>query len=169
LGLIPGDSQTALYGAQATGCSPITRAVKEGWELFRPVKPNTIARSLAIGNPADGFYAIRTIRDSKGWGEDVSDEEVVQGIRLLAETEGVFTETAGGVTVAAAKKLIEQGRIPRNESIVLAVTGNGLKTVEAVAESLSRPDIIEPRLTDFEKLCEKLHADASKIVPATVA
>src|SRR6185295_9842266 len=109
-GLIPAP-ETRIYGAQASGCSPISTAVKNGWELFRPVKPDTIARSIAIGNPADGFYAIKTIRQTGGWAEDVSDAELVEGIKLLAQTEGIFTETAGGVTVAVTKKLVEQGRI----------------------------------------------------------
>lgn len=146
-----------IYGAQATGCSPISTAVKNGWEIFKPVKPNTIAKSLAIGNPADGFYAAKSIHETGGWCEDVTDEEVIAGIRLLAETEGIFAETAGGVTVGVAKKLIEQGRIPKDESIVLCITGNGLKTQEAVAERLGSPPIIKPSLAEFESLiAEKL-------------
>ncbi|MBI3828324.1 MAG: threonine synthase [Planctomycetes bacterium] len=150
-GLIP-DADTKIYGAQATGCSPITSAVKNGWELFRPVKPDTIARSIAIGNPADGFYAIKTIKQSGGWAEDVTDPELVEGIKLLARTEGIFTETAGGVTVAVTKKLIEQGRIPKDESVVISITGNGLKTTEAVLPAVQRPDVIEAKLGEFEKL-----------------
>lgn len=144
-----------IYGAQATGCSPISTAVKNKWEMFKPVKPNTIAKSLAIGNPADGFYAARSAIESGGWCEDVSDQEVVSGIRLLAETEGIFAETAGGVTVGVAKKLIEQGRIPKNESLVLCITGNGLKTQEAVVDKLGRPPIIKPSLKEFDQLIEK--------------
>lgn len=144
-----------IYGAQATGCSPISTAVKNGWEIFKPVKPNTIAKSIAIGNPADGFYASQTIIQSGGWSEDVDDEEIISSIRLLAETEGIFAETAGGVTVGVAKKLIEQGRIPKNESIVLCITGNGLKTQEAVVDRLSKPPIIKPNLKEFDDLVKK--------------
>ena len=156
-GLIP-ESETKIHGAQATGCSPITTAVKSGWELFRPVKPETIARSIAIGNPADGFYAIKAIKQSGGWGEDVTDEELVEGIKLLACTEGIFTETAGGVTVAVTRKLVEQGRIGKDECTVISVTGNGLKTQEAVLNAVPRPDVIEAKLGDFEKLIEKIKA-----------
>ncbi|MDO8462598.1 MAG: threonine synthase, partial [Deltaproteobacteria bacterium] len=127
LGFIP-SPHTKIFGAQATGCAPITTAVKEGWNLFKPVRPDTICKSLAIGNPADGFYAMGVMRDSGGWGEDVTDEEIVDAIKLLAETEGVFAETAGGVTLGVAQKLIHQGRIKKNESLVLCITGNGLKT-----------------------------------------
>ena len=131
---IIGKSATKVFGAQATGCNPITHAFKQGWELFKPVKPNTIAKSIAIGNPADGFYALKSMRQSGGAGEDVTDEELVEGIKLLAETEGIFTETAGGVTVAVTKKLVEQGKINKNSCTVICVTGNGLKTLDAVDE-----------------------------------
>lgn len=151
LGLIE-KGRCRVHGAQATGCSPITTAVKEGWELFKPVRPHTIAKSLAIGNPADGFYSIRTIRESGGWGEDVSDEEIVESIKLLAETEGIFTETAGGVTLGVARKLVEQGRIGRDESVVLCITGNGLKTQEAVTDHIGKPEVIDPQLDEFDKL-----------------
>lgn len=149
------ETTAKVYGAQATGCSPISTAVKNNWDIFKPVKPNTIAKSLAIGNPADGFYAARTIKETGGWSEDVSDEEVIAGIRLLAETEGIFAETAGGVTVGCAKKLIESGRIPKNESIVLCITGNGLKTQEAVMDRLGRPPVIKPTLVEFEELMKQ--------------
>ncbi|MBI5561254.1 MAG: threonine synthase [Deltaproteobacteria bacterium] len=143
---------TKVYGAQAAGCSPIVNAVKEGTELIRPVRPNTIAKSLAIGNPADGYYSVKTITGSGGWAENVTDEEIVSAMRLLAETEGVFAETAGGVTLGAAKKLIEQGRIPRDESIVVCVTGNGLKTQEALYGKLGEIDVINSRLAEFDDL-----------------
>jgi len=149
LGLVE-DNDTRMYGAQATGCSPISRSVKEGTDLIHPVRPATIAKSLAIGNPADGYYANRVIRETGGWAEDVSDDEIVAAMRLLAETEGIFTETAGGVTLGVAKKLIEQGRIPRDESIVLCVTGNGLKTQEAIAGKVTEPHIIGPSLDEFD-------------------
>jgi threonine synthase len=147
------DGSCRIFGAQADGCAPIVRAVKEGSDVIRPVKqPKTIAKSLAIGDPADGFFAQQVIRESGGWAEDATDAEIVEGIQLLAETEGIFTETAGGVTVAAARKLIEQGRIPRDESLVLCITGNGLKTQEAVSEAVGDPDVIEPLLPAFEEL-----------------
>ncbi len=151
IGLIS-SHESKIYGAQATGCSPISTSVKNGWDFFKPVKPNTIAKSLAIGNPADGYYAARTIKSTGGWSEDVSDEEVISAIRLLAETEGIFAETAGGVTLGVAKKLIEQGRIPKNESIVLCITGNGLKTQEAIVDKLGTPPTIHPSLKEFEEL-----------------
>lgn len=144
-----------VYGAQATGCAPITTAVKEGSELIRPVKPKTIAKSLAIGNPADGYYSAKVMRESNGWGEDVSDEEIIDAMKLLAETEGIFAETAGGVTLGVTKKLIEQGRIPRDESIVVSVTGNGLKTQEALQDKIGAPRVINARLSDFDELVQR--------------
>ena len=141
---------TKFFGAQATGCSPITTAAKRGTTEIDPQKPKTIAKSLAIGNPADGIFAVRTILSSGGAGEDVNDEEIVEGIRLLAETEGLFTETAGGVTVAVARKLIQQGRLDPDESIVLAITGNGLKTPGALNGSLGDSEAIRPKLLEFE-------------------
>jgi threonine synthase len=149
LGLISETERTRLYGAQAMGCNPIIDAVKRESREIRPVKPNTIAKSLAIGNPADGYFAARLIPESGGWGEDCTDEEIVAGIRLLAETEGVFTETAGGVTVAVAQKLVQQGRIKKTDLTVLTITGNGLKTLEAL--DLAPPQIIEPKLAAFEE------------------
>ena len=141
---------TKIYAAQATGCCPIINAVKENSDIVKPVKPNTIAKSLAIGNPADGIYAAGTVRKSGGWAEDVSDEEIVEAIKLLARTEGVFTETAGGVTLGVAKKLIEQGKIPKDESIVICITGNGLKTQEAVSSKIGKPIKIKPNMNSFE-------------------
>jgi threonine synthase len=158
LGLIAGEVKTKVFGAQATGCNPITSAVKRNSTTIRPVKPNTIAKSLAIGNPADGYHAAGIIASSGGWAEDVSDAEIVAGIQLLAETEGIFTETAGGVTVAVTKKLIEQGRIKPEELTVIAITGNGLKTQEAV--ELAPPKVIEPRLSAFENAISALKATA---------
>jgi threonine synthase len=154
VGLIA-DRGTRIYGAQATGCSPISSAVKNGLDTHRPVRrPNTIAKSLAIGDPADGYFAIKVIRDSGGWAEDVTDGEIAEAMLLLARTEGIFAETAGGVTVAVARKLIEQDRIPRDEEIVLCITGNGLKTQDAVAGSLERPRVIKPSLDEFIGLME---------------
>jgi threonine synthase len=145
-------NNSKLYGAQAAGCSPIVTAVKKETDLFKPVKPNTVAKSLAIGNPADGFYAIEAIKKSGGWGEEVTDEEIVEAMKLLAETEGIFAETAGGVTVGATKKLIERGRIPKDESIVISVTGNGLKTQEAQIGKLVEHQVIDPKLSSFEAI-----------------
>ncbi len=141
-----------IYGAQATGCSPISTAFKNDWEMFKPVKPDTIAKSLAIGTPADGYYAMNIIRESGGAAEDVSDAEIVDAIKLLASTEGIYTETAGGVTLGVTKKLIDQGKIPRDEPIVVSITGNGLKTQDAVEGSLEKPHVIGPSLEDFEEL-----------------
>ena len=140
-----------FFGAQATGCSPITTAAKRGTPEIEPQKPATIARSLAIGNPADGFYAVKLMLASGGAGEDVSDAEIIEGIQLLAETEGIFTETAGGVTVSVARKLIQQGKLNPEESIVLAITGNGLKTVGAVNGQFEDAAAIRPRLAEFEE------------------
>ncbi len=143
---------TKVYGAQAAGCSPIVNAVKEGTELIRPVRPNTIAKSLAIGNPADGYYSAKTITNSGGWADTVTDEEIISAMKLLAETEGVFAETAGGVTLGVTKKLIEQGRIPRDESIVVSITGNGLKTQEALQGKLGEVTVINSKLAEFDDL-----------------
>ena len=140
-----------FFGAQATGCSPISTAVKAGEADITPQKPNTVARSLAIGNPADGHYAIKTILESGGWAEDVSDREVVDAMQLLAVNEGVFAETAGGVTVGVARKLFAQGRISPNETTVLCITGNGLKTVDAVQGRLQLPEPIPAKLSAFQQ------------------
>ena len=141
-----------IFGAQATGCSPISESVKNGWDFFKPVKPNTIAKSLAIGNPADGYYANRVMKNTDGWCEDVSDPEIIEAIKLLAETEGIFAETAGGVTLGATKKLIESGKIDPDKSVVICITGNGLKTQEAITDHLPKPDIINASMNDFKKL-----------------
>src|SRR5438477_1053369 len=154
-----------MHGAQATGCNPITDAVKNNREQHKPIrKPNTIAKSLAIGDPADGIVAAKVIRDSGGWAEDVSDQEISEAMVLLGRTEGIFAETAGGVTVAVARKLIEQGRIPRDEEIVLCITGNGLKTQEAVTDYLEEPAVIKPSLDEFEALVEP--AAETALVPS---
>ena len=150
VGLID-EQKFTIHGAQAAGCSPITTAFKAGTDLIRPVpKPKTIAKSLAIGTPADGYYAVNVIKATGGGSEDATDEEIIAGIRLLAETEGIFAETAGGVTVACAKKLIASGKIPANESVVLCITGHGLKTAEAVAPHLPAPRLINPSLREFD-------------------
>ncbi len=143
--------RTKINGAQAEGCSPIATAYKAGRDFFKPVKPKTIAKSLAIGNPADGYYALRATAESKGAMETVTDEEIVEGIKLLAQTEGIFAETAGGVTIGVLRKLVKQGVIKKPDVTVAYVTGNGLKTQEAVIDAVGRPVRIQPSLVSFEK------------------
>jgi threonine synthase len=154
------ESGCKIYSAQAAGCAPIINALHKGTDLVTPVKPNTIASSIAIGNPADGYYVIQAVRESGGWGESVTDEEILDGIKLLARTEGIFTEPAGGTEVAVAKKLIEMGRIPRDESIVISITGNGYKTLETVAQSVERPYTIDATLQNFDELFRRLAPQA---------
>ncbi|WP_447597964.1 threonine synthase [Nitrospira sp. Nam80] len=150
LGLIE-NVRTKINGAQAEGCSPIATAHKEGRDFFKPVKPKTIAKSLAIGNPADGYYALKATAESKGAMDAVSDEEVVEGIKLLAQTEGIFAETAGGVTIGVLRKLVKQGQIKKSDVTVAYITGNGLKTQEAVVDAVGRPYRIQPSLVSFQK------------------
>ncbi|MEK7698475.1 MAG: threonine synthase [Nitrospirota bacterium] len=147
---------TKVFAAQATGCSPIVAAIKQGIDIIKPVKPNTIAKSLAIGNPADGFYATQVIKESKGFGEDVSDGEIIDAMKLLAKTEGIFTETAGGVTLASAIKLIKAGYIKKDGLTVLCITGNGLKTQEALMGHTNEPHYIKPNLASFEETLKKI-------------
>ncbi|HTR64512.1 MAG TPA: threonine synthase, partial [Terriglobales bacterium] len=155
-----------FFGAQATGCSPISTAVKAGNADIEPQKPNTIARSLAIGNPADGHYAIETITKSGGWSEDVSDREVVECIQLLAEQEGIFTETAGGVTLGCARKLYQQGRILPDETTVLCITGNGLKTTDALTGEYETDAPIAPKLAEFEAYLNRAVGEVPESVVA---
>jgi threonine synthase len=157
-----------FFGAQATGCSPISTAVKAGNADIEPQKPATLARSLAIGNPADGHYAIKTIAKTGGWAEDVSDSELVASIQLLAETEGIFTETAGGVTVGCAQKLYRQERIASDETTVLCITGNGLKTTDVLAGKYEAEVPIPPKLTEFNRYLEKTLDVPQTAVPETV-
>jgi threonine synthase len=154
LGLVE-DRPVKFFGAQATGCSPISHAVKNDTDAIEPQRPNTIARSLAIGNPADGPYAVRAIRASGGWAEDVSDIEIVSAIQELAETEGIFTETAGGVTTAVTARLYAHGRIQPGELTVCCITGNGLKTTDCLQGAYSHDEAIRPRLSDFEAFIEE--------------
>jgi threonine synthase len=158
VGLLDGHD-TRISGAQASGCAPVATAFKDGADHIRPVKPNTIAKSLAIGNPADGYYAMKVVRDTGGAIEDVSDDEVVEGIRLLARTEGVFAETAGGVVIATLRRLVDAGVVSRDERTVALITGDGLKTIEAVAERSTPTMVIPPRLEEFETQLELLGAD----------
>lgn len=149
------DKAVRFSGAQAEGCSPIAQAFREGRDFISPVKPNTIAKSIAIGNPADGVYALELARKTNGNIESVTDPEVVEGIKLLAETEGIFTETAGGTTIAVLKKLVEAGKIDPEETTVVYITGNGLKTQEAVNGYIGEPLTIEPKLESFERALER--------------
>src|SRR6184192_3453916 len=151
IGLIE-DSSAKIYSAQAAGCNPVVTAIHKGSDIIEPQKPNTIAKSIAIGNPADGYYAAQVVRDSGGWGESATDREIVDAIKLLARTEGIWTEPAGGTTLAAAVKLIQSGRIPKDDSIVVSITGNGLKTLEVVADELPYPVVIDPKLSEFDRL-----------------
>jgi threonine synthase len=157
LGLID-ELHTKVFSAQATGCSPIVTAIKQGIDVIKPVKPDTIAKSLAIGNPADGYYATQVVKETNGYGEDASDEEIIEAIKLLAKTEGIFAETAGGVTLAVAIKLIESGKIEKDATTVLCITGNGLKTKEAVMGNTSEPYYIEPNLKSFEEVLRQIEA-----------
>jgi threonine synthase len=157
LGLID-DLNTRVFSAQATGCSPIVKAIKDDVDVIKPVKPDTIAKSLAIGNPADGYYATRVIKDSGGFGADVSDEEIISAIKLMARTEGIFAETAGGVTLASAMKLIESGHIDREAVTVLSITGNGLKTKEAIEGHTVEPHHIDPNMKSFEETLSKIRS-----------
>jgi threonine synthase len=154
-----------FFGAQASGCSPISTAIKQYSSEIEPQRPKTIARSLAIGNPADGHYALKAISKSGGWSEDVSDPEVISGIQLLAETEGIFTETAGGVTVGTARKLIQQDRILPDETTVLCITGNGLKTTDVLADKYQAEAPIAPKLAEFEAYL----ASKANVLPTTIA
>jgi len=160
LGLID-DVRTRMYAAQALGCGPIVTMIKNDTDQLVPVRPSTIAKSLAIGNPADGYYAYKVAKDSGGSGEHTTDEEIVEGMLLLARTEGIFTETAGGVTVAAAKKLIERGVIPRDESIVICITGNGLKTPDCLQDRLDAHVKIKPSLSAFDQALADLKSQPS--------
>jgi threonine synthase len=156
------DTGCKIYSAQAAGCAPIINALHKGTDLINPVKPNTIASSIAIGNPADGYYVVQAIKESGGWGDSVTDEEILEGITLLARTEGIFTEPAGGTEVAVTRKLIQNGRIPRHESIVIGITGNGYKTLEAVARSIEQPYRITATLDNFDQLYQHLNPPVSQ-------
>ena len=163
LGLVE-DTGAKIYSAQAMGCNPVVTAIHKGTDIIEPQKPNTIAKSIAIGNPADGYYAVKVVTESGGWGESATDREIVDGIKLLARTEGIWTEPAGGTTLAVAIKLIEQGRIPRDESIVVCITGNGLKTLETVQNDLPYPVVIDPKISEFDKLLQETTPEEKKTV-----
>ncbi|MGK7927399.1 MAG: threonine synthase [Spirulina sp.] len=149
------DKPVRCSGAQAEGCSPVAQAFKEGRDFVAPVKPNTVAKSIAIGNPADGVYALDQARKTNGHIESVTDPEIIEGMKLLAETEGIFTETAGGTTIAVLKKLAEAGKIDPEETTVVYITGNGLKTQEAVQGYIGEPLTIDAKLDSFERAWER--------------
>src|SRR5882672_35412 len=160
IGLIA-DHKTRMSGAQAEGCSPVVTAFKENSDIIKPVKPNTIAKSLAIGNPADGYYALKIIQQTGGCAESVTDADVIEGIFTLAQTEGIYTETAGGVTVAALKKMAASGRIRPDEVTVAYITGNGYKTQEVIFDKVKKPVIIEPSISQFREIYDKLSEDSN--------
>ena len=145
-----------IHSAQAAGSAPVIHALHKDTDLITPVKPDTIAKSIAIGNPADGFYVLKAVRDSGGWGDVATDPEIIDAIKLLARTEGIFAEPAGGTTLAVALKLVKQGRIKPDETVVVSITGNGYKTLEAVASAIEQPSIIDARLKDFDALFDRL-------------
>jgi threonine synthase len=161
LGLIDGIT-ARVHAAQALGCGPIVTMIQHDTDVLVPVRPNTIAKSLAIGNPADGYYAYRTAKESGGSGEHATDAEIVEGMLLLARTEGIFTETAGGVTVAATRKLIERGVIGRRDSVVVCITGNGLKTPDALYARLEAHVKIRPALSAFDRALADLKSQGSQ-------
>ncbi len=148
-----------VSGAQAAGCSPVATAFAEGTDAIRPVKPSTIAKSLSIGNPADGWYALQAIRESGGACAAVTDDEVIEGIRLLARTEGIFAETAGGVTIASLAKLAASGVVRPDERVVALITGHGLKTVEALSDTVGPTVSIDPTLAAFDAAVDHDAAD----------
>lgn len=155
LGLVE-DNKPKMYAAQAAGCNPVVKAIEAGDDLFHPQKPNTIAKSIAIGNPADGYYVLGVVRDSGGYGASATDPEIIDAIKLLARTEGVFTEPAGGTTLACAIKLIQSGRIPKDEPICVCITGNGLKTLEVMQNQFAIQPAIPAKMSEFDKLVETL-------------
>lgn len=164
-----GPVKTRMYVTQAAGCSPVTTAYQTGSSNIRPVKPQTIAKSLAIGNPADGYYALKTIRESGGGAAMAADTEIVDGMKLLAETEGIFAETAGGVVVAGLKHLVGEGLIKGDELTVAFITGAGLKTLEAVEDSVVKPVLIKPNINSFEEALGLKVAAAGDKTPNRVA
>lgn len=151
LGLVP-DEGPQLYAAQAAGCNPLVEAMERGWDDFKPQKPQTLAKSIAIGDPPDGYYVLQVLRESAGSAAAATDPEILAAMQQLARTEGIFTEPAGGATLAAAKRLIDSGRIPRHESICVSLTGNGLKSIEALQGALPAAALIGPSLSDFDNL-----------------
>jgi threonine synthase len=168
LGLVE-DNQPKLHAAQAEGCNPVVQAIEQGQELFHPQKPRTVAKSIAIGNPADGYYVIKVVNATGGSGASASDAEILEAVKLLARTEGIFTEPAGGTTLACAMKLIESGRIGRDESICVCITGNGLKTVEVMQGQFPQAPVIAAKLAEFDGLVKQLEETGDMTSPAPKA
>lgn len=168
LGLVD-DNKPKIYGAQADGCNPVVTALREGQELFHPQKPDTIAKSIAIGNPADGYYVIKVINESGGAGESASDQEILDAVKLLGRTQGIFTEPAGGTTLACAIKLIQSGKIPRDESICVCITGNGLKTVEVMQGQFATSPVINAKMAEFDELVKQMEETHPHTIPAPTA
>jgi len=162
------DNQPKLYAAQATGCNPVIQAIEQGTELFKPQKPHTIAKSIAIGNPADGYYVIKIVNESGGYGASADDQQIVDAVKLLAQTEGIFTEPAGGTTLACAIKLIESGHIPRDEPICICITGNGLKSIEVMQGQFPPAPVINAKMTEFDQIVDEIIESApDPVSPAT--
>ena len=157
-GLVEGDLPR-IHAAQAAGCAPVIQALRDGLEHPEPVRPNTIAKSIAIGNPADGFHVLQTIRNTGGSGATATDDEILKAIHLLARTEGIFTEPAGGTTLAATMNLIREGTLPTDESIVVCITGNGYKTSGVMTNHLPVPTQLGRSLNEFESFLAAQHAD----------
>lgn len=168
LGLVE-DNRPRMYAAQAQGCNPVVAALEEGTELFRPQKPDTIAKSIAIGNPADGYYVVKVVNESGGHGASATDPQILDAIKLLARTEGVFTEPAGGTTLACAIKLIEDGRIPRDEPICVCITGNGLKTIEVMQGQFAKAPVIPAKLAEFDRIVDQINEQVPDGVAGRVA
>ena len=161
LGLVEGEIPK-IHAAQADGCAPVINALRDGLEHPEPVRPNTIAKSIAIGNPADGFHVLNTIRASGGSGASATDEEILDAIGLLARTEGIFTEPAGGTTLAVAVKMIKSGVIPKDESTVICITGNGYKTTEIMMDRMDGCVHLGRGFSDFEKHMESGSAEVRR-------
>jgi threonine synthase len=162
LGLVD-DNAPRLHAAQAAGCNPVVSAIEADFGPFTPQKPKTIARSIAIGSPADGDYAVRAVQDSGGYGASASDTEILEAMELLARTEGIFTEPAGGTTLAATIRLIESGRIPRDESICVCITGNGLKSIEVLDGRLREAPVIGAKLDEFSAVVDAAERELAKL------
>lgn len=167
LGLVE-DNEPRIHAAQAGGCNPVVTAIEQGMDLFHPQKPDTIAKSIAIGNPADGYYVIKVVKESGGWGASATDQEIMSAIKLLARAEGIFTEPAGGTTLACAIRLIESGRIPRDESICICITGNGLKTVEVMQDQFAPTPEINAKIAEFDQLVQQIDESAKPTTASIV-
>ncbi len=164
LGLVD-DNQPRVHAAQAAGCNPVVEAIQQGKQLFKPQKPKTLAKSIAIGNPADGYYVIDIVKQSGGHGASANDQEILDAVKLLAQTEGVFTEPAGGTTLACAIKLIESGKIPRDEPICVCITGNGLKTIEVMQGQFAPSPVIDAKLGEFDKIVAQIDEQPPQQTP----